>query len=325
MISVIIPVFNVERYLTDCIESVLSQTISNIEIILVDDGSTDKSGEICDLYKKKDKRIKVIHKSNGGLSDARNVGVIESKGNVIAFIDSDDVVSKFFLEVLFREMMIQNTDMVCLSNSVWFHTGDSIKQRLLHENKTCNSFTVSPKEALKQMLYQKIPTGAPFHLCKRNLIEKNPFPKGFLYEDLATTYKHIISSSKISIVNMPLYGYRLRNDSIMKMSFNTNKLCITAITPHLFKDVINYDKKLKEAVSSRCFTALFNVFKQIPSEDIESQKQIWNEIRKYRKTIIFDFDIIGKKTTKLAALISLMGMKITHCLTATFYYRNVNK
>ena len=116
LISIIVPVYNVEEYLPRCVESILTQTCKNLEIILVDDGSTDHCGSICDAYKEKDSRIKVIHKSNGGLSDARNAGLDQMTGEYVTCIDSDDFVSPFFVENLWSALEENHCDIA----SSWF-------------------------------------------------------------------------------------------------------------------------------------------------------------------------------------------------------------
>ena len=120
MISIVVPVYNVEKYLSQCLDSILTQTYKNLEIILVDDGSTDKSGSICDSYKKKDPRIVVIHKENGGLSDARNAGVAICKGDFISFVDSDDYLSPYFYEILMGVAQKRNCDIVALKSGTDF-------------------------------------------------------------------------------------------------------------------------------------------------------------------------------------------------------------
>ena len=116
LISVIIPIYNVEQYLKECLESVINQTYRNLEIILVDDGSKDKSGKICDEYKNKDERIKVVHKENGGLSDARNAGMKIATGKYIQFIDSDDFIDKDMIETLYNLIIENEADISMCSN-----------------------------------------------------------------------------------------------------------------------------------------------------------------------------------------------------------------
>ena len=127
LISIIVPVYNVEKYLNRCIDSILLQTYNNIEILLIDDGSLDKSSQICDEYMKKDKRIKVIHKKNGGLSDARNAGIDIARGKYITFIDSDDSVEKDLVEYLYKLVINFNTKMSICSHRVIFDEGKRIK------------------------------------------------------------------------------------------------------------------------------------------------------------------------------------------------------
>ena len=127
LISVIVPVYNVELYLQQCIDSILNQTYSNLEIILIDDGSTDNSSIICDINLEKDHRIKVIHKQNGGLSNARNVGVKNAQGKFVAFIDSDDYISEDYIEVLYRLICKYNADIsVCRFRYVFGNVEDQV-------------------------------------------------------------------------------------------------------------------------------------------------------------------------------------------------------
>ena len=125
LISVIIPVYNVEKYLKKCLDSVINQTYKNLEIILVDDGSSDKSGLICDEYTKLDKRIKVVHKKNEGLSSARNTGLDIAKGKYISFIDSDDFVSIYMYEIMYKEIIKNNRDIV-IARHIYFKNKEPI-------------------------------------------------------------------------------------------------------------------------------------------------------------------------------------------------------
>ena len=125
LLSIIVPVYNVEKYIERCIKSILNQSFTNFELILVDDGSPDNCGKICDEYKKKDSRIKVIHKKNGGLSDARNAGIERAKGEYIAFVDSDDFINKYMYEILYKnakkwdaDISICNFKMVCENDRI---------------------------------------------------------------------------------------------------------------------------------------------------------------------------------------------------------------
>ena len=186
LISVIIPIYNVEQYLKRCVESLRHQTYSNLEIILVDDGSPDSCGKICDDYQKADNRIKVIHKKNGGLSDARNVGIGMAQGEYITCIDSDDFVSPFFIENLW--VAIEKSK--CEIATSWFidyYEGDNIPET---KKMNIKDITVLSKEEFyKKLLYQDgVEVSAWGKLYKASLFQGVKYPVGKLYEDIPTTY-----------------------------------------------------------------------------------------------------------------------------------------
>ena len=149
LISIVVPVYNVEKYLGTCVESILKQTYSNIEVILVDDGSTDCSGKMCDHYMGQDERIKVIHKKNGGLSDARNKGIIQAEGEYITFIDSDDVVSSDYVEYLYN-ILEENDGDIAICNPVHCYPNEKI----VFEQETFKR-VYKAEDAIVEMLYQK--------------------------------------------------------------------------------------------------------------------------------------------------------------------------
>ena len=205
LISVIIPVYNVEKYIEKCIYSVINQTYKNIEIILVDDGSTDISGKICDDFEKKDYRIKVIHKKNGGLSDARNVGIDVSTGKYIVFIDSDDYVDKKHIEYLYNMITKNNADIsICQFNIVYENSDIQITD--FTKKDTIKIF--DNKKALETMLYnKKFCNSACTKMYKKELFDDIRFPIGKLYEDLGTTYKLIEKTTKVVLGQRTTYNY----------------------------------------------------------------------------------------------------------------------
>lgn len=215
LVSVIVPIYNVERYLKACIDSIINQTYSNLEIILVDDGSPDKCPEICDEYARLDNRIKVIHQKNGGLSDARNVGLDIATGKYISFVDSDDILHPEFIEILYRPISLQKKgisvcafrpfyksnpgDLMCARESDYLIT----LEMLLEQNSSMNTFLSMECNSVCNKLFSA------------ELIKSIRFPKGKLYEDVATTYKVLFEAETIYYVPMQLYVYRVRDDSIM--------------------------------------------------------------------------------------------------------------
>lgn len=213
-ISIIVPVYNVEKYLEKCINSILTQTYQNLEIILVDDGSMDNSGEICDEYAKKDERIKVIHKENGGLSDARNAGIEIATGKYIGFVDSDDYIGKDMYEYLIRLIQKENADISICGHKIVFQKEENneIKGEILDEEIEIWDTKKAIVELLKQ---EKIHDYAWNKLYKKELFEKIRYPKGRKMEDLGTTYKLFDHSKVIVLGNQKKYFYLQREGSIV--------------------------------------------------------------------------------------------------------------
>ncbi|NME82447.1 glycosyltransferase [Clostridium sp. SM-530-WT-3G] len=220
MISIIVPVYNVENYLGKCIDSIINQSFYDIEIILIDDGSTDNSGKICDQYKLKDNRIKVIHKINGGLSSARNCGLDIAKGEYIGFVDSDDYIDKYMYEKMINNLKENNSDIVICDMNYYLNGTDI-------SNNKFRDFGVLNREdtLLKYLNHSYFKSHAQNKLYKKYLFNNLRFPEGKLFEDVATFYKVIGNSNRISFVNEKLYYYNQGNgNSITKKKFNLKNL-----------------------------------------------------------------------------------------------------
>lgn len=210
LISVIVPVYKVEKYLERCIESLRNQVYTNLEIILVDDGSPDACGEICDTYQQKDPRIRVIHKANGGLSDARNAGIQVARGKYLGFIDSDDYVAPDMFSHLYGILKDNDAD-VSICSAVVVEEG---KQAQFTDGRVTN--VLSGEEILLGMIYQNLFTVNTWNkLYKRELFDKIRFPSGKLYEDLATTYKVMDLAGRVVYSDACKYAYVQRSGSIM--------------------------------------------------------------------------------------------------------------
>lgn len=281
-ISVIIPVYKVEEYLDECVLSVINQTYKNLEIILVDDGSPDKCGEICDKYSKIDDRVIVIHKSNGGLSDARNKGIEVATGKYISFIDSDDYVDLRYFEILYNKIKEYNANIVLCSYKK-FSKREEVKGqcKINEENK------VLKKEDALVNLYGKyrvdyvIACGKLFDI---KLFEEIRFPYGKINEDSFTTYKLYNSAEKIIYNSSKLYFYRQRSNSIMNQKVNERRLDGL----ESLEEQINFYKKNNirqiQIEAMKCYSfALgnyYNMFKKIKRFDI------CKSINKKRRLII---------------------------------------
>lgn len=215
-ISVIVPVYNVIDYLEECVESILSQTVQSYECILVDDGSTDGSGELCDKLLQTDDRIRVIHKENGGLSDARNAGVEEATGKYILFMDSDDFyVSKSCFDILLKHAEDSDADVVCFNYARY----DTEKRWL---GKGVIDFSGVQEEKNTEKIREHLvynnsyQSSACIKMVKTDLLKDNGFffEKGILSEDIEWSAKLLLSTKKITYCNDIFYAYRVRNASI---------------------------------------------------------------------------------------------------------------
>lgn len=283
LISVIVPVYKVEEYLDRCIESIINQTYENLEVILVDDGSPDNCPKMCDEWAKKDKRIKVIHKKNGGLSDARNRGIEKANGKYISFVDSDDYINSDYISELYNAITTNDCD-ISISGIVVKYTNGTIINRYTNIKEELNS-----KETLKKMLYDDgIDVSAYAKLYKRELFKNIKFPKGRLYEDAATTYKLIYSSKKIANNNVPTYFYMIRNDSIAHGRFNKKKMDLIKSTKEMTDFIKDKYPDLSDACDRRLMYAYLSTISQLASS---------NEIHEKEENILTEYI---KKNSKKA-------------------------
>lgn len=224
LVSIIVPVYKVEKYLKECLESVINQTYRNLEIILVDDGSPDNCGKICDEYAKKDERVRVIHKENGGLSSARNAGLDISNGEYISFVDSDDVIDKRFIEILHN---------VCIENNCDIAECDfkRFKDEIERENIVNSEIKVISAFEMQNKLFVDGESTQTVIICnklyKRYLFKNIKFPTGKIHEDESTTYKILYScDTGVVVTNLKLYYYRENVSSITGKKFNIKRLDI---------------------------------------------------------------------------------------------------
>ncbi|WML45812.1 glycosyltransferase [Neobacillus sp. PS3-40] len=224
-ISIIVPIYKVESFLHKCINSILAQTFTDFELILVNDGSPDKCGSICDQYAKTDDRIKVIHKQNGGLSSARNAGIEVAKGEYISFIDGDDYIDEEMFEILYHNAIIHSSDViVCDFEKV---TEDENHQKTKCEKEySVQHFTNI--QALHQLYDPKISDRDKWviacnKLYKRYLFNGSKFEEGKIFEDEFIAHKVLYDCKKITIIPEKLYYYVQRSNSIVGSPFSTKK------------------------------------------------------------------------------------------------------
>lgn len=240
LISVIVPVYNVEKYLEECINSIINQTYKNLEIILVDDGSKDNSSRICDELSKKDSRIRVIHKENGGVSDTRNVGILNSTGKYIQFADSDDFMEDNMIETLYKDIVESKAE-VAMCSYYLFKNG--IKTTDANYEKE-----IYNKEQIlgEILLDEKIRSYAWNKLFKKNLFDEIQFPNGKVFEDIYIIPRVLEKSEKVVFNNTPLYYYRQREGSILHKQTNELRLEYIKAALNINKEIENNFSNLKQ-------------------------------------------------------------------------------
>lgn len=278
LVSVIIPVYKVEPYLRQCMDSVLAQTYTNLEVILVDDGSPDGCPAICDEYAKNDARVRVIHKENGGLSDARNAGIRAATGEWICFVDSDDIVQVQFIEFLLSSAMENSCD-IAICNYRRFSDEKKVKPNVKMHSPLSN--VINPEEAFKRQYKGEV---ARYVVAWNKIYRRKIFtsgiyyPKGKLHEDDFTTYKCFLKAKRIVVISPALIFYRIRKDSITS-TFSEKRIndFITAHVEslHLIRKY-NDDNFLAEAL----YTLFISYFRLLNSNtfDTASFVAIKNEL-----------------------------------------------
>lgn len=216
MISVIVPVYNVYSFLGECVESICNQTFADLEILLVDDGSTDQSGVLCDKYAEKDDRIRVIHQQNQGLSGARNTGVKHANAEFIVFVDSDDRIHSEMIQALYKAMQQNDADISICSHKIIQENEPKEQTGISIENLE-NIEILTGRECVKRM-YSAQPIDmvvAWNKLYKKEIFSQLQYPVGRLHEDEFLTYKILYPLAKCVYVKAPLYEYRMRKNSIV--------------------------------------------------------------------------------------------------------------
>lgn len=288
-ISVIVPVYNVEKYLCKCIDSIINQTYTNLEIILIDDGSPDNCGVVCDDYFLKDNRIKVIHKENGGLSDARNAGLDIAIGDYISFIDSDDYIHKDFYKTLINLIVKYNADIAqCEFLDVYEEDVDNFSNDKLYINEKIT--ILNNNEAINNLFNENyVNTVVVWNkLYKKELFKNIRYPKGKIHEDEYTTYKLLFSAKKIVSISMQMYYYLRRSNSIMGKGFNIKSLdklyaYYEQILFYNNKKLFELEEKAKNKFEFFIKEAMINV---LNSNLDDRNKVFYNLINYYKKNYI---------------------------------------
>ena len=218
IISIIAPVYNIQEYLSQCLTSICNQTFPDLEIIVVNDGSTDGSGKICDKFALKDPRIRVIHQANKGVSAARNAGLQMAQGDYLAFVDGDDWIESDMYELLLEQLVKQEADIAVCSH----YKDKGGKSKARYQSGAIHALTRN--DALKALAQDKWLRNYVWDkLYKRQLFENLTFPEGCIYEDLAINYQLFFRANKVVVVDTPKYHYVLRQGSALRSRYNPQK------------------------------------------------------------------------------------------------------
>ena len=283
LISVIVPVYRVEKYLERCVKSILSQTYKNLEVILVDDGSPDQCPAICDACAEKDARVKVIHQENKGLSGARNAGIDAASGEYLAFVDSDDYVSPHFIEELYQ--LLQDTGCAIGQCRFSYVKGDG----LVEEGDS--AFCIYRGESLMEQLYGPEEKATCFVVAWNKLYWAELFketgiryPEGRIHEDEATTYRLFHEAKKLAFLDRALYGYYTENGGSITSVFSAKRLqWLTAHEERIaFFKKNGYEKLLPAAYRKLCDACITFYFRC--TEQVKDAEELKKELRKRLET-----------------------------------------
>ncbi|MDE6239904.1 MAG: glycosyltransferase [Muribaculaceae bacterium] len=300
-ISVIVPVFNSRTYLKECIESVTNQIFSDWELLLVNDGSTDDSESICRSYAERDSRVKLISKSNGGLSSARNLGLELAHGNYIFFLDSDDELYSDALSHLYEIASANNSD-ITIGRAAYASSKPDQGQRQPVVR------IVDPHQLCIDTLYQKTGTdnSACWRLFRRSLFDNLRFYNGW-YEDLEIFHKLLFAADKVAITDKLVYFYRKHPKSFIN-SWSDGRRDIIKVTESILTRY-SYDPQIRKAALNRHFSANYNLLLALlrdKPDDNESIEFLMSTIRDLRASILTDKN--SRMKNRIGALISYMGL-----------------
>lgn len=286
LISIIVPVYAVEKYLERCVNSILNQTYKNIEVILVDDGSPDHCPVMCDEYALRDPRITVIHKENGGLSDARNAGLAIAKGSYIGFVDSDDFIKPTMFQKLYEAMIYANADMsICMFDYV-DETGNLIVSK--NAQRIHFDAEVLKQEQIFEMIshafkgyYYFIPVWSK--LYKKAIFDHIRFPLGVIHEDEFVIHHIIDQCNYVAVVDESLYEYVQRSDSIMHSGIFTTKR-LDAVDALIDRYFFYASKKKNDLALDALKTSYWTIFDFM--KDYKGKENARKEVEKRIKIIL---------------------------------------
>jgi len=324
-VSIIVPVYNVERYLEECLNSILNQSFQNFEVILVNDGSSDRSAIICNEFTKMDSRIKVIHKKYGGVSSARNIGVSVARGEYIGFVDSDDRIDKDMYKRLMN-LCLQTESEIAICR-----LGREIDGKLINPVQSGFIKELDHVDAMRELYKGQL---YRFSLCnklfKKSCFDNITFPEGRIHEDLSTTYKLFSQSKKSAYTNYIGYIYVKRTNSILTSQFNEKRMDAflgwAEILEFMSEKYVGLTKEFISCFTYGCVDNIYYILNQV--EETNQAKQYLNSIRKlvrkhYKKIILNELLSMKYKTTITLMVLSSNLLIAIRNLKKNIKVRNV--
>ncbi|CFQ78971.1 TPA: glycosyltransferase family 2 protein [Streptococcus agalactiae] len=305
-VSLVIPVYNGANHIKETLESIIAQTYPNLEILIIDDGSTDNTSTICQKYVSKDKRMKYIYKKNGGQSSARNLGVKLSTSNWIAFLDSDDLCSPFYIECLVRIQHETGADLVItgIEDHPCYRTAKLSFDKLSYS-------VLSVEETLIEMYYDNYGISPLGKLYSKGLLLKYPYPIGKIHEDTDTTYKLIASSTRIALSKEKTVYVKGQPNSTTRQSYKENMLYYFEAMQHNRDFILEHysDKELIDALNYKTVIGgMWIVNKLLEGDKYDYINSLRSEYRKYYKSILFNKRVTIKEKIKYFSFISSMNL-----------------
>ena len=286
-ISVVIPVYNVEDYLHYAIDSLVNQTHKNFEVLLINDGSTDNSGKLCDKYAQEYDWIRVFHKENGGLSDARNYGVLKATNEWIFFLDPDDYIEPFTFELLTLIQEKYQADLI----STKVQTTNEYEKYFAEQFNLESSQRVTKEEALELMLEDKVATvSACAKLYKKQILEMRPFPVGKIYEDFFVVAEHLRLAEQIVISPVVTYHYYRRPGSIVQSQFTDKRFDFFEAGEYNRNQIKQFysGNSVEKALNLKIVQGSFSISEAAALTDTKALRNIVKKVRSFYWSIIFD-------------------------------------
>lgn len=307
----IIPVYNVEAYLEACVDAVLAQTYENLEILLLDDGSTDNSGTICDAYAGKEKRVRTVHKENAGQADTRNMGIEMAAGTYLLFVDSDDLVCADYVASLYRMAEQTGARMTVCGFQPFYEGKERFSLEASHIRTPVRVMT--SKEALESLFYKKEITASPcYRLFHREIFDGLRFEKGRIFEDLGLMYLAVEAAGRVAYTPQVMYFYRQREGSTMhQLRFDERRLDRIYFSEKILYFAAHSDPQLMPAARARYFVSCYLVLSELPGGPAyqELYRTLRNNMKQYGRLVVRD--VRAPLKTRLMAALACVSIPLT--------------